>query len=720
MEAEMFSLIGVKISGRRYDPKGVACGGRRAHASRLLITVLLAAVAFCAFGESVSAYGAEPTVTGVSPNTGPPAGGTTVTVTGSGFAIGGSGTRITFGEPEEVEATGVNCPATTECTATSPESSLEDSAVADVRATVGGSESEQTPADQFRYRGLFITQNHNRIPVGSSVTLQGFDAAFETSGCNGFVNARIVSNGEATDVLEVSPDAFVSCESERFFGDLPFSFDLKLNDNLSTAIEGPMGVRTGFGCVYEGTAMTGGVEFEPTLSFGAGATFPLVAEEEPGAECAGTEDVSVGLDAKQFSGLGVEQVAPPPPSVSGVSPNSGPETGGTSVTITGAELGEASKVKFGSVEAASFTVESPTSITAVSPPGTGTVDVTVTTPEGTSSSGSRDHFTYEAPQPAIAKVSPATGPEAGGTTVTVTGEHLTGATAVRFGATSATSFTVNSDSSVTAVSPGGTGTVDVSVTTPAGTSSPGAADRFTYEPTEGGLPEIGRCAKVTPVKEGKSLVYHGAYETSKCTTTNPTHHGKYEWTPGPGAGKGFTGTGKATKFETLHEVDKLGPFSRVSCESASEAGEFTGPRTAVATITFSSCVDVKTKATCQSSGQPAGHVQTGSLDGELGVIKGGELPVIGIAFRPHGSSTFTNIECGSASVIVEGAVIAPITAIDAMSTKHTLAYKGHEGAQAVAAFEGEPIETLSVGEPLSVAVTMQLNGAESLEVKAIA
>lgn len=364
-------------------------------------------------------------------------------------------------------------------------------------------------------------------------------------------------------------------------------------------------------------------------------------------------------------------------------------------------------------------MNSPTSITAVSPAGTGTVDVTVSTPDGTSPTGAEDRFSYELPQPSITEISPADGTEAGGTPITVSGANFTGATAVKFGATNATSFTVNSDTSLTAVSPGGTGTVDVSVTTPSGTSATGASDRFTYEPAESGLPEIGRCEKVTPVEEGKRLAYHGAYDTAKCTTTSVTHEGRYEWSAGPGTGRGFTGAAKSAKLETLHEVDHLGPFSRISCKGNSDTGEFTGPHTAVATITFSSCVDVRSKAACQSSGQPAGDVQTAPLDGELGVIKGGETPLVGIAFRPHGSTVLTNIECGASNVTLEGAIIAPITAIDAMSTKHKIGYKGAAGAQSPTAFEGEPPETLSVGEPMSLKMTVALTGMESLEVKGI-
>ena len=64
--------------------------------------------------------------------------------------------------------------------------------------------------------------------------------------------------------------------------------------------------------------------------------------------------------------------------------------------------------------------------------------------------------------------------------MTITGTGFTGATAVDFGTTAATNVTVVSDTTITADSPAGTGTVDVTVTTPGGTSATSPADQFTY------------------------------------------------------------------------------------------------------------------------------------------------------------------------------------------------------------------------------------------------
>lgn len=88
--------------------------------------------------------------------------------------------------------------------------------------------------------------------------------------------------------------------------------------------------------------------------------------------------------------------------------------------------------------------------------------------------------------PTITKLAPTKGPAAGGTKVTITGANLTGATAVKFGSISATSFTVKTVktiTSITAVSPPEVAkTVDVTVTTPIGTSAISSLDHFKFGP----------------------------------------------------------------------------------------------------------------------------------------------------------------------------------------------------------------------------------------------
>src|SRR5664279_4214186 len=102
--------------------------------------------------------------------------------------------------------------------------------------------------------------------------------------------------------------------------------------------------------------------------------------------------------------LGFDAEVVPPPTLIVVGPSVGSLAGGTVVTIAGRELGGATAVKFGpNAASANYTVLSEDQITAVVPPAAqpGTVDVTVTTPGGTTAIVSGDQFTYVAP-PSVA------------------------------------------------------------------------------------------------------------------------------------------------------------------------------------------------------------------------------------------------------------------------------------------------------------------------------
>ncbi|HEY4927923.1 MAG TPA: fibronectin type III domain-containing protein, partial [Acidimicrobiales bacterium] len=101
--------------------------------------------------------------------------------------------------------------------------------------------------------------------------------------------------------------------------------------------------------------------------------------------------------------LSYGQLAIPVPTVTSISPTTGPAVGGITVTVTGSGLTGATGVSFGTAPATSYQEVSDTEVTAVAPEGTSTVDITVTTPGGTSAIGASDLFTYQA---AIAPTSP--------------------------------------------------------------------------------------------------------------------------------------------------------------------------------------------------------------------------------------------------------------------------------------------------------------------------
>ena len=170
-----------------------------------------------------------------------------------------------------------------------------------------------------------------------------------------------------------------------------------------------------------------------------------------------------------------------PPTVTKVRSPTGPGAGGNKVTISGSALGGTTSVAFGNVPATNISVNgSGTRITAYAPTqAAGTVDVSVTTPWGTSATSTSDDYTYLCPS--VTKISPKTG--SGGTKVTISGQNLQGASAVAFGGSPAQTFTVNATGTrMTAFAPPeSAGTVDIQVTTPGGTTTTGnTAGQFTY------------------------------------------------------------------------------------------------------------------------------------------------------------------------------------------------------------------------------------------------
>lgn len=145
-----------------------------------------------------------------------------------------------------------------------------------------------------------------------------------------------------------------------------------------------------------------------------------------------------------------------------ISPNQGSTGGGTTVTITGVNLAGASAMRFGS-KPATITANTPTSVTVTSPSGSGTVT--------TAAGASNPLNFYYIGAPFKASLSAASGPSAGGNTVTISGTGLATASSVAFGGNNATP-TVTSDSLLSVTVPAGTsGSVGVSVTTTGGANN---------------------------------------------------------------------------------------------------------------------------------------------------------------------------------------------------------------------------------------------------------
>ena len=251
---------------------------------------------------------------------------------------------------------------------------------------------------------------------------------------------------------------------------------------------------------------------------------------------AGTVDVVVitsGGSATLTNGFTYYDV--PVPTVTSITPNSGPTTGSTPVTIHGTGFygggssSAVSSVTIGGNSAASVSVTSDTTLTATTPTGSaGTVDVVVITSGG--SATLTNGFTYyDVPVPTVTSITPNSGPTTGSTPVTIHGIGFYGGgsssavSSVTIGGNSAASVSVTSDTTLTATTPtGSAGTVDVVVITSGGSAT--LTNGFTYYnipvPTVASItPNSGPTTVSTPVTIHGTGFYGGGSSSAVSSVT---------------------------------------------------------------------------------------------------------------------------------------------------------------------------------------------------------
>ncbi|MFM7251853.1 MAG: IPT/TIG domain-containing protein, partial [Ilumatobacteraceae bacterium] len=431
-------------------------------------------------------YWDVPTVTQVAPASGPIAGGTLVTITGSGF---NDVTAVTFnGTP------GTDLVVAT-ATSLSVRTPIGVVGLADVVvAATGGLSSTAGTGNEFRYFAVPVVASLS-VAVGpttggTTVVIDGSNLDGATAVRFGSVAATSFTVLSDSSISAVSPAGSAGTISVSVVTPGGTSSTDALADDFTYYAAPSVSALSPAKSALAGTTVTvTGANFVSGLtsvSFGANAgtgvnvlsatSLSVVAP----AGSAGTVDVTVTTagGTSSTAGAGNDFTYWAAPTVTSVAPAGGPLTSGTSVVLTGTGfdgVSGASAVQFGGVNAVSYTVNSVTQITAVAPAraSAATVEVTVTGTGGTNATaGTGNDYTYYA-VPAISSLSPTSGPGQGGTPVVITGTGLLGATAVRFGATNAASFTVNSDTQITAISPSGMGNTSPTVTviTPGGTSN---------------------------------------------------------------------------------------------------------------------------------------------------------------------------------------------------------------------------------------------------------
>ena len=316
--------------------------------------------------------GAPPTLTAVSPVAGPPAGGTSVTLTGTNFV---SGSTVTIGGA----AAPVTSFSATTITVTAPAGTSGPSAVIVTNPDL----QTASLSTGYYYQGApptltLIAPANGSSAGGTSVTLTGTN--FESGA------TVTIGPATATSVVVVSPTSI-------------------------TAI------------TPAGTGAQNVVVHDPDLQV---------------ATLSGTYTYVVGA-----------------PSLSSISPSVGPVAGGTTVALSGTNFAPGATVTFGGVAASSVNYISPTTIDAITPAGVqGPVTVVVTNPD-TQTTNLPNGFIYQGVPPTLSGVSPDRGPLAGGTPVTLTGAHFAGGIHVTFNGVSATSITLVNATALTAVAPAG-------------------------------------------------------------------------------------------------------------------------------------------------------------------------------------------------------------------------------------------------------------------------
>ncbi|WP_323986536.1 IPT/TIG domain-containing protein [Microbacterium plantarum] len=417
-----------------------------------------------------------PTLATITPERGTELGGTVVTITGEDFT---GTTAVTF---DGIDATDFEVVSDTVIEATTP---AHAPGVVDVVVTNEAGAS--APLD-FEYVDVAeiddVTPGSGPEAGGNTVVITGDCFTGATGVTFGGIPATSFTVDGPTQITAVVPagtagavDVVVVGTGDCGTAEIPDGYEY-VAPPVVTDLEPASGPETGGTVVTidgEGFTGTTGVSFGET----AGTDLEVVSDTEirvttpPGAP--GTVPVVIShpggdVVAGDFEYLDV-------PAVTSIDPATGPEDGGTVVTIIGEGLLGATAVTFDGIAGTDLEVVSDTEIRVTTPAhAPALVDVVVVHPNGDSAPFD---FTYVAGTE-IDGVTPPGGPEEGGNTVVITGSCFTGATAVLFGGVPATSFTVDSDTRITAVVPAGTGVVDVEVVGAAACGSETLPDGYEY------------------------------------------------------------------------------------------------------------------------------------------------------------------------------------------------------------------------------------------------
>lgn len=462
-----------------FDLPAVICRG--------LIALALAMILM----QSGAAQAQVPTLINISPNSGSTAGGTTVTLTGTDFL---PGTTVTIGGQP---LSSVNIVNTTTLTGVVP-AYVSGSLVKDVVVDNGFGTS--TLSSGFTYIATTptvtgISPGTGSVSGGTTVTISGTNFTPGTAVTVGGISMTSVTVVNSVTITGIMP-AYISgplaadviVNNGAGSGTLAGGFTYTPIAPTITSISPISGARSGSNTVISvfgtgfvpGTTVTvGGIAMTSVIVVDTNTLSGTVPDYVSGPL---VKDVVVTNSAGSATLSNAYTYSATAPTISGITPATGPVAGGTQVTITGTNLTFVTGVTIGGIALTSVSVVNSGTITGITPAyvsGSLVKDVTVT--DAVSAATLAGGFTYNTapPPPTITSVNPATGPAAGGSPVTITGTNLTGATGVTFAGIAGTSLVVGSATVLTVNTPAhAAGAVDIVVTGPGGSAT--ATAGYTY------------------------------------------------------------------------------------------------------------------------------------------------------------------------------------------------------------------------------------------------
>lgn len=428
----------------------------------------------------------EPTISGVSPNKVPHTGGVEITIDGTQFesgatvtvggqpctsvSVNGDGTQITCTAPAGTQGDSVDV------VVTNPDSGTV-TGQGDVQFVSAPDIDSVAPITGGASGGTSITLTGTEFEANATVTVGGQPCVVTASTPTSITCTTPAGSPGAQDIVITNSDGGSFTAADAF---------TYLSEPTISGVSPTGGNNTG------GTSITiTGTQFEAgaTVTVGGQPCASVVVVSDTQITCVtpagadGAADVVVSnTDGGEVTATGVFTFVDPPTIDGGaITPSTGPGIGGTVITIPGTGFLSGAQVLIGGVPCSPVTVlGGGTSLTCVTGADTaGQKDVTVTNPNGGTATVA-NAFTYDPSNPQVSDVSPASGNNTGGTTITITGTDLGAGATVTVGGQPCTNVQVTPNSQITCVTPAGTnGAADIVITN-TDTESTTVTGGFTY------------------------------------------------------------------------------------------------------------------------------------------------------------------------------------------------------------------------------------------------